>query len=269
MDFEDIKDWVYDNYQLAYVVGTGVLALGVWALWPGKRSLGALLGGYAAVLGIGAIWEPCVDVGSSVYGKVLARGGASELKIALTFDDGPHPENTPLILGTLARLNVKATFFCVGENVKKYPDLVKRIKDEGHLLGSHTLSHRNLLSCTWGETKRQIGGGIEALSSVLGEEPVYFRPPYGMRYPWSMWESERLAQRAVLWSNCPRDWQLPGAEVIACRVIRRAQAGDIVLLHDGGGDRRQTAQALPKIVETLRERGFSFVRVDELEAQND
>lgn len=269
MDFEDIKDWVYDNYQIAYVVGTGLLACGVWALWPGKRSWGALVGGYAAVLGIGAAWEPCVDVESSIYGKVLSHGRRDELKIALTFDDGPHPENTPLILDVLARFNVKATFFCVGEEVKKYPDLVRRIKNEGHLLGSHTLSHRNLLSCSLSETKRQIGGGIEALRAVLGEELAYFRPPYGMRYPWSMWQSERLAQRAVLWSNCPRDWQLPGSDLIAHRVIRRAKAGDIVLLHDGGGDRRQTAQALPKIIETLRERGFSFVRVDGLDVQND
>ena len=260
-----IQDWVYDNYQAAYVIGTGILTLAAFAAMPEHlRNAKAFAGGYLAITALGALMEPCVDVESSVYGQVLSRGTDAEMKIALTFDDGPNPVNTPHVLDVLKEEGVKATFFCVGQQALNYPKLVKRIFDEGHLVGSHTFSHRNLLGCTPEESYKEIAFGIMAVSSVLNAPVTYFRPPYGMRWPWTMQQSEAMGQTAVLWSNCPRDWQLPGADVIAGRVIKKAGPGHIVLLHDGGGDRLQTIYALPEIIRTLRARGFSFVRADEL-----
>lgn len=262
---EKIRDWVHENYQAAYCLGTGALTLAAWALCPQKyRKTSAFLGAYSAILSLGALLEPCVNVTSSLYGEVLSYGSRQGHKIALTFDDGPHPLNTPLILDILARENVKASFFCVGQNVLEFPKLVQRTKAEGHLIGSHSFSHCNFLGCTPSRARREIVEGGLALETILGEKTRYYRPPYGMRYPWNLKDGSRLRQLAVLWSNCPRDWQLPGATVIAQRVVSQAKPGDIVLLHDGGGDREQTAQALPLIIAGLRERGFEFVRVDEL-----
>ncbi|MGM9992231.1 MAG: polysaccharide deacetylase family protein [Candidatus Bruticola sp.] len=262
---DDIRDWIYDNYQAAYCIGTGLLTLGAWALCPKKiRKASLFWGTYSAVLTLGALLEPCVNVSSSLYGEVFSCGLRDSRKIALTFDDGPHPLNTPQILDVLAQEKAEASFFCVGTHVLEYPDLVKKIKEGGHLLGSHSFSHCNFLGCTPSRARQEILEGGLALEAVLGEKNRYYRPPYGMRYPWNLKDGYDLRQLAVLWSNCPRDWQLPGAEVIAQRVISQAQSGDIVLLHDGGGDRSQTVAALPAIIRGLRQRGFQLVRVDQL-----
>lgn len=263
--YDKLRNWVHENYHTAYVLGTGAIAAGIWALLPPKfRTLKLLGGGYAACLALGAALEPCVNFRSSLYGPVISHGSRSEPKFAFTFDDGPHPDNTPKILDILAKENIKASFFCVGENALLYPELIKRIKDEGHLLGSHSFSHKNLMACTPSESLEQIRRGIEAVSRVSGQPCRYIRPPYGMRYPWTLRQAYSLGQQVVLWSNWPRDWQLPGEDVIIERVVSEVQYGDIVLLHDGGGDRTQTVLALPVIIGKLRECGFSFVRVDEL-----
>ena len=99
---------------------------------------------------------------------------------------------------------------------------------------------------------------------MLGHFPLWFRPPYGMRYPWTLLQARQSGLSSVTWSNCPRDWLMPGAKVIARRIINSAQPGDIVLLHDGGGDRSQTLLAVCFVIRYLRSRGYSFVRVDEL-----
>ncbi len=262
--FEQVQDWVYDNYQAAYVIGTGAIALCGWLADPKKRA-GRALGIYAGVLAAGAVMEPCVNVTSQKYGPVLARASTARRVAALTFDDGPSAQNTGKLLDVLKEEGVKATFFCVGHNALRYPDLVKRMESEGHLVGSHTYSHRNLLACTPKKSCLEIEKGIEAVESVLGHYPRWFRPPYGMRYPWTLLEARNLGQTAVLWSNCPRDWQRPGADVIASRVVNRMTPGDIVLLHDGGGDRAQTIFAVKVIIRALRAKGYEFVRADEMQ----
>ena len=262
--FDKIQDWVYDNYQAAYVIGTGVLTLCGWLADP-KRRTGRALGIYAGVLAAGAVMEPCVNVTSQKYGPVLAKASTVRRVAALTFDDGPSAQNTAALLDVLKEEDAKATFFCVGENALRYPDLVKRIESEGHLVGSHTYSHRNLLACTPSKSWQEIETGIEAVETVLGHYPRWFRPPFGMRYPWTLLEARNLGQTAVLWSNCPRDWQCPGADVIARRVVSRIAPGDIILLHDGGGDRSQTISAVRTIIKALRAKGYEFVRADELQ----
>lgn len=258
----DLADWVNENYEVSYVLGVGALALAGWAVDPkhrGKRAAGC----FAAALALGIALEPCVNVKSQVYGPMVVNGPRSERCVALTFDDGPSEFTAPL-LDVLAEEDVKATFFCVGNNVRQYPDLVRRTAAEGHLVGSHSLSHRNLLGCMPAASRQEIIGGAKAVESALGEYPQWFRPPYGMRYPWTLLQARQEGLTAVSWSNCPRDWLCPGAEVIARRVVETVAPGDIVLLHDGGGDRSQTVEAVRLLVRCLKGQGYRFVRVDEL-----
>ena len=136
---------------------------------------------------------------------------------------------------------------------------------EGHLVGNHTDTHPNLLFCSPGRARREIEAGTRVVAEVLGEPPRWFRPPYGFRYPWTLLHARSLGQSTALWSNCPRDWQRPGVEVLVRRVVESARPGDVVLLHDGGGDRSQTVQALPLLIRELRARGFRLVRLDRVD----
>lgn len=260
---ESVRDWVYENYRASYVLGTGALALMGYLCDPKKRK-GLALGGYAAALAVGLALEPCVNVEDQRYGPSMSRGRFTKRCVALTFDDGPHGGNTPAILDVLAEEKVPATFFCVGANALRHPKLVRRMVAEGHLVGSHSYSHRNLLFTTPAQSKDEIAAGARALEKVTGTRPVWFRPPYGMRYPWTLLQARAAGMSTVLWSNCPRDWQCPGYKVIVRRVLDSILPGDIVLLHDGGGDRSQTVRALRLLIRALRMHGYSFVRVDKL-----
>ncbi len=254
---------MHEEYRQAYVLGTGLLALGLWAADPqGRAGLG--LGAWILALALGALLEPCVDVASQRYGRVLSRGPADRSVLALTFDDGPAPPHTDRILEVLAREKVPAAFFCLGRDAARHPELVRRMQREGHLVGSHTQNHANLLFCLPGRSRREILEGQASMARILGQEPRWFRPPFGMRTPWTVRQARDLGMTTALWSNCPRDWQLPGAEVLARRVVDRARPGDVVLLHDGGGDRSQTVQALEILIPELRRKGFEFVRLDAL-----
>ena len=265
--FNSICDWVNENYEISYILGVGSLALTAWALDPKKRSKRAW-GAFAAAVALGAALEPCVNVQSQTYGPVLSHGSRQVKQIALTFDDGPSEYTEPL-LDLLAEEGVKATFFCVGQKVREFPDLVRRAEEEGHLVGTHSWSHRNLLGCLPAASRREIIGGAQAVDKVLGRYPQWFRPPYGMRYPWTLLQARQSGLSTVLWSNCPRDWLRPGAKVIARRVIGSLQPGDIVLLHDGGGDRSQTVTAVRFLIRYLLSQGYEFVRVDELVRESD
>jgi len=258
-----LRDWVHENYRLAYVLGTGALALGAWAVVPEASPFWSL-GAWVAALALGAILEPGVHVGSQLYGPVLSRGRTDRAVLALTFDDGPCPPHTSRILDVLAREKVQATFFCLGREVRRHPELVRRMVREGHLVGTHTENHCNLLFSTPGRSRREILEGCRSLALVMGQEPGWFRPPYGMRPPWTLKQARNLGMTTALWSNCPRDWQRPGAEVLARRVVDRARPGDVVLLHDGGGDRSQTVRALEILIPELRRKGLGFVRLDAL-----
>ncbi|MBQ7568541.1 polysaccharide deacetylase family protein [bacterium] len=258
-----VRDWVNENYEASYIIGVGALSLASWALDP-KKSKKRALGIFATALAVGAMLEPCVNVQSQVYGPVLSHGSRQKRCVALTFDDGPS-EYTGSLLDVLAEEGAKATFFCLGEQALRYPELVRRAEAEGHLVGSHSYTHRNLLGRLPAASRRQIVTGAQALNDVLGHYPLWFRPPYGMRYPWTILQARQSGMSTVLWSNCPCDWTTPGAKVIMERIIRSFQPGDIILLHDGGGDRSQTVIAVRYLIRYLHRQGYKFVRVDELE----
>lgn len=197
-------------------------------------------------------------------GRCLSNGDRGSRQIALTFDDGPLPPYTDQILDILDRYEVTATFFCVGLNVRAYPDQVRRIRTAGHAVGNHTWSHPFLPELSRPQLGEQIERTSAMIESVSGEAPAFFRPPYGTRSPQVLQWLAEFRPTITLWDVEPFDWSMPGAETITKIVLDQARPGSIILLHDGGGDRSQTVASLPPMIEGLLRSGFSFVPIETL-----
>lgn len=208
---------------------------------------------------------------------VIRRSGDQPGLVALTFDDGPDPLWTPRILEILKQEGVPATFFILGENGQASPNLVRRIVDEGHDLGNHTFSHPNLGEVPGRVTDLELNATQRLIESLTGRATILFRPPYfGDAEPTTPDEVEpivramRLGYLTIGLRVDPNDWERPGTTQIVERTIDGVtatdpdQRGQIVLLHDGGGDRQQTVEALPQIIHELRAREFRFVTVSQL-----
>ena len=209
---------------------------------------------------------------------VIERSGDHPGLIALTFDDGPDPQWTPAILDILKRENVPATFFIIGKNGQTYPDLLRRIVNEGHEIGNHTFTHPNLGEIPLSLTELELNATQRLIESEVGRSTVLFRPPYfgdaEADKPEEVEPAIRAKELGYLMIGLridPDDWRLPvTAEEIVDRTVKRAldnnpdTRGQVVLLHDSGGDRSATVEALPKLIHELRARGFRFVPVSDL-----
>lgn len=201
---------------------------------------------------------------SWVFGPVLSRLPEGDDRVSLTFDDGPNPRATPLILDVLRREQVQATFFVLGRHAARWPELVRRMADEGHQLGNHGYWHRKLHRRGPRYVRDDLTRGTEAIvHASCGIRPRHFRAPHGFRSPWVTSIASRLGQRTIGWSLGVWDSARPGAGEIARRAVRAVAPGCILLLHDGDGydpegDRTQTAEALPLIIDGLRSRGLRF-----------
>jgi peptidoglycan-N-acetylglucosamine deacetylase len=208
---------------------------------------------------------------------VVRRGGDVSGLVALTFDDGPDPTWTPRILDILKQENVQASFFIIGQNGQSNPDLVRRIVDEGHDIGNHTFTHPNLGEIPGRVTEMELNATQRLIEAVTGRSTVLFRPPYfGDAEPTTPDEvepvvrAERLGYLTVGLRVDPDDWMLPGTDQIVKQTIEGVTSSDpdrrgqIVLLHDGGGSRAQTVEALPQLIHELRALGYRFVTVSEL-----
>ena len=188
-----------------------------------------------------------------------AAGAGGSLPVALTFDDGPWPHTTAQILAILIRRQAPATFFVVGRQVQRYPELVRREQVAGMSLGSHSYSHpQSFDRLPMARIRAEIGQGRRTLQP-LGVRPVGFRPPGGAASPTVAAAAKGLGDRTVLWSVDPADWQ-PGvtSDQLVHQVLAAARPGAIVLLHDGGGNRSVTVAALPAIIDGLRRLGLTL-----------
>ncbi|GAA2231730.1 polysaccharide deacetylase family protein [Streptomyces amakusaensis] len=197
-------------------------------------------------------------------GRCFRHGPRDRQEVALTFDDGPDPVYTRQVLGILERYEVRATFFCVGLHVNALPDEVRRIREAGHSLGNHTWSHPFLPDLSARQFRLQIERTSDAFERSVGETPTLFRPPYGSRTPEALGELLPDGPALALWDVDSWDWARPGPEKIAKTVLDHARPGSMILMHDGGGDRRESVLALPAVIEGLLERGLSFVPADSL-----
>ncbi len=186
--------------------------------------------------------------------------------IALTFDDGPWPNMTSQVLDVLKKNMVKATFFVVGKQVEKYPQLVKQVVADGHALGNHTWSHEYHLYSE-AAAARELDNTAKLLYKITGVKTTLFRPPAGVLNNGLAAYAHEKNQTVVMWSVDSRDWRYyrsSTAQTLLESVLKEAKPGGIVLLHDGGGDRSTTIQALPQIIAQLRKRGYKLVTVPEL-----
>lgn len=179
--------------------------------------------------------------------------------VALTFDDGPGAY-TGRVLDVLHRYGVRATFFVVGQQVRGNEPLLRHALLDGNALGNHTFSHANVS----GGGLRQISSTLGAIRRATGYSPCLFRAPYGAGSGLVIGQARSLGLNTIQWSVDPRDWARPGSQAIYSRVVSATRPGAIILMHDAGGPRTQTVAALPRIIRTLRSRGYRFATVPQL-----
>ena len=204
--------------------------------------------------------------------SITRQGDAGPHRVAITFDDGPDPKWTPRILEILKAKKVPAAFFVLGTQAQHYPDLVGRIVSEGHEIGNHTYTHQNLAEAGDQQIELELNATTRLIEAITGHSTAYFRPPYnsdGTPVEPGELRALRVARDlgylTVTQSIDPDDWEKPGADAILRRVkAQRAAGGSIILLHDAGGDRSQTVNALPAIIDYLRERGDEIVPLNRL-----
>ncbi|HEY5549184.1 MAG TPA: polysaccharide deacetylase family protein [Coriobacteriia bacterium] len=185
-------------------------------------------------------------------------------EVALTFDDGPWPGSTDAVLAQLQAGAVKATFFMLGRQVKARPEMAGRVLAAGMEIGNHSYSHKYLARASHKLITSEIGDGAKAIQSVLGVKPAWYRPAGGSKNSFVFREAKRLGMRVVLWTIDPKDWKRPAAATIARRVLDRVRPGSVILMHDGGGDRSHTVEALEPIIRGLKARGYTMVTLSEL-----
>ncbi|MBR3384728.1 MAG: polysaccharide deacetylase family protein [Atopobiaceae bacterium] len=220
------------------------------------------------------------ESGETAPGDVIEQGSDCVIRVcnvqpsdgrklvALTFDDGPSTY-TQQYLDILARYGAKATFFCLGENIESYPDQAKAIVAAGHQIANHTYSHDQLTAVPADTVLWQLTTGFQCIKDATGVDTSVIRPPYGelRQSTWS--ETNGTVSVSVLWNMDSLDWTLPGADAIVTNATSGIQTGYVILMHDGGGNRDQDVEALPRIIETLQQQGYEFVTISELMASDE
>ncbi len=182
--------------------------------------------------------------------------------VAMTFDDGPHPKNTPRLLDMLKERKIKATFYLIGNRVVTWPEIAKRIADEGHEIGNHSWSHPFLNKLSNARVLKEIDKTTMAIWNHTGRPPVTFRPPYGaFTRRQRTWLHEGRKLPTILWSVDPADWRRPGSSVVAQRILKHSRSGAIILSHD---IHRGTIDAMPRTLDGLAGRGLRFVTVSQI-----
>jgi peptidoglycan/xylan/chitin deacetylase (PgdA/CDA1 family) len=194
---------------------------------------------------------------------ILSSASTRQQVVALSFDDGPSPY-TPQILDLLRRFRAHATFFVVGSQVVKYPSFVRDERQAGDEIGNHTYTHADLQFLTDGQIIQQIASTQTAVDGAAGVSPNWLRPPYGAVDSRVASVAASLGLKTILWSVDPRDWTRPGSGFIADRVLGAVQPGSVVIMHDGGGDRSETVEALASILAGLTARHYRFLTLSQL-----
>jgi peptidoglycan/xylan/chitin deacetylase (PgdA/CDA1 family) len=244
-----------------------IVAGGTFALWPGGAPRALHQPAPTRFMPVRPIAPP-----PNTLGPLLAalpptdgvlHGGSARRMVALTFDDGPSGR-TPAILRELAHHHAHATFFVVGRSTRGMEPVLRHMAATGNELADHTYSHANLVALRAPGRTRQLEWTSALVREATGIRPRFFRPPYGATGPAVNRLGRELGLVPVLWSVDSRDWQLPGTKAIVRRVLANVKPGSIVLMHDGGGDRRETLRALPAILRALERRHLQPVTLSRL-----
>jgi peptidoglycan/xylan/chitin deacetylase (PgdA/CDA1 family) len=194
--------------------------------------------------------------------RVLCAVSTADRRVALTFDDGPHPEHTPALLDLLADRGVRATFFLVGRRVRCYPELVQRTVREGHEVGNHGDAHLPIILLSRRRLAAELERAETAIRNAAGVRPRYFRPPMGWINDRSLGVVRGMGYEPVIGDIHPRDSSRPGTDRIVSHVLDRVAPGSIIILHDGGWslavDRSQSVRAASRIIDRLHDQGYRF-----------
>jgi peptidoglycan/xylan/chitin deacetylase (PgdA/CDA1 family) len=186
--------------------------------------------------------------------------------VAMTFDDGPHAQNTPRLLDILKQRGIKATFFVVGKNAAEYPDILKRIAEEGHEIANHSFSHPLLASLSEPALREQLDKTHQTVLKESGVTMTVMRPPYGaLSDPQRRWTNANFGYKIILWDVDPLDWKFRDAARVETEILNRTRPGSIILSHD---IHKTTVDAMPSTLDALTAKGFKFVTVSELLAMD-
>jgi len=201
----------------------------------------------------------------SFFGKFICRGKNSQRCVALTFDDGPDENSTPMLLDLLQKEKIETAFFCVGKRVAANPELTARIAREGHLLGNHSYGHSNFTNFFSGaRLKTELSQTQTAIEKISGVAPKFFRPPMGLSNPRMFRAARELGLIVIGWSARGLDTQISDPQRIVARIARRLEPGAIILLHDGNIPAARLVPTVKLLLATLRERGYDVVRLDKM-----
>ena len=187
---------------------------------------------------------------------------ASNPPLYLTFDDGPHPNTTPFLIELLEEAGVKGTFFLIGKNVERYPDLVKQLHDAGHVIANHSYGHKFMPAMKTSTIEREIVKANDSIAAITGGAPTFFRPPYGLMDKRVAACLREQQMTAVYWGSASEDWLLPGADSVVRRVMRSMSPGLLIVLHEGALLGNQTVTAAKEIIYRSRDLGYQMQKVD-------
>ncbi len=227
---------------------------------------GLILGAFAATGAVGYLLPGLAGAWAPLRAPLGVEDHTADgAGYALTFDDGPHPQGTPAVLEILAREGVRATFFLVGEQIRRNPALAREILDGGHEIGLHCDRHRNLLRLGPRQVREDLARAEDAIAASTGRAPLLYRPPYGVLNGAALRLARSRGWRTLLWSQWGRDWERRATPAsIAAKVTEGAGEGSVLLLHDAddysaADSWRRTAAALPRVLEVMRERSLEPV----------
>lgn len=205
---------------------------------------------------------------ASLYPNIFFREGSpKEKKVALTFDDGPDTVYTPQIMDILKQYKIKATFFLIGNRAQLFPDVVKRMVKEGHIVGNHTMNHANIAKLNKQKTYQEIKQGEDALYKLTGYRTFLFRSPYGSLSAEQVKEIGGYNYKIIAWNVDSLDWKSLSAEQVQFNILENAKEGSIILQHSSGSaeeDLTGSVAALPEIIKILKKEGYKFVTIPEL-----
>jgi peptidoglycan-N-acetylglucosamine deacetylase len=228
------------------------------------------------LIGVGALASVATAVGyqsmaptGQWLGRTFAQGKPESKQIALTFDDGPNDPHTLRLLDVLAKHSVRATFFMIGQYVRRRPDIARAVSEAGHAIGNHTFTHPLLIFKSAGQTGWEITECRRALNEAVGNHSALFRPPFGGRRRQTLEIARELGLKPAMWNVTGYDWNGPAAAAIESKVAGKIRGGDVILLHDGGhramgADRAQTVLATGNLVSRFADQGYEFVDLNQM-----
>ena len=230
-----------------------------------------LIGAAAATMVSAASYQSLAPTGRW-FGRTFVGLRVRSKQLALTYDDGPNDPHTLRLLEVLARHNVRATFFLIGQYVQRRPDIARGLVNAGHVLGNHTFTHPWLVLKGMRELKRQIADCEHALTDAVGAYSNLFRPPFGARRPAVLRIARQMGLEAIMWNVTGYDWNAPSAEHIERRITSQVRGGNVILLHDGGHrafgvDRSYTVTATDHLISRYKSEGYEFVTIPEMLAR--